>query len=227
MQKVNWDTYKFRCHMLPELMTNSRSKSDPLSETTKSKLSEIWIEEVYGRKNYDTKNKYTEKGIECESDSLTLIEQVTGNVYFKNKLELENDFIKGTPDVKTPLIDVKTAWNIFTFKDVDEKKALKRYCYQLLGYMWLTESDKGSLAFTLINTPEHIMYDELRLKAYKYPEIDQSEEVMEQFKKNYIFDDIPAEQRLKIFEVARNDEDIAEIEKRVTLWREFLKEQSL
>lgn len=223
MNQINWDTYKFRCHTLPILMTKSRSASDPLSETAKAKLRELWIKEVYDRENYDSKNKYTEKGIICETESLELIQKVTGKVYFKNKKEFSNDFITGTPDVVSELMDVKNSWSIHTFMNVDEKYALKNYYFQLLGYAWLTDKELGKLVFTLINTPEEIMYEELRRLSYKYPEIDQSEEVMEKFKRNYIFDDIPEEQRIKSFEVKRSDEDIEKIKSQVIVAREYMK----
>lgn len=225
MNTINWDTYKFRPSGLAKLMTNSRTKSDPLSETTKTYLRELYILEVFLREKYDSKNKYTEKGIACESDSLDLIQKVLGKTYFKNKKQLENDFVKGTPDVidVKKVIDIKTSWDIWTFAGVDETKALKEYYWQLLAYMWLTNKSNADLMFCLVNTPEHIMYDELRLLSYRYPEIDQSEEVMERVKRNYLFDDIPEESRIKNFSISYNADDIEKLKERILLSREYLK----
>ena len=109
VKKVNFSKYKFRCSALPYLMTTSRSKTDPLAETAKAYLREIWIAEVFDRVKFDIKNKYMDKGITSESDSLDLVQKVTGQTYFKNKERLENEWITGIPDVKKPLIDIKNS----------------------------------------------------------------------------------------------------------------------
>ncbi len=115
MKKLKFKNYQFRCSSLPTLMTNSRAKDEVLSETAKDYLRELWIREIYGREKYDAKNKFTDKGIQCESDSFDLVKEVSGKTYFKNQKQLENEFIKGTPDLVKPLIDIKTSWDIWTF----------------------------------------------------------------------------------------------------------------
>src|SRR5690606_38324505 len=103
----------------------------------------LWIKEVFDREKYDTVNKYTNKGIACESDSLDLVQKVTGEAYFKNQKQYENEWIIGTPDVVNSenVIDIKTSFNIWSFANADEKYAQKSYFYQLLGYMWLCEKE--------------------------------------------------------------------------------------
>ena len=107
---TDFSIYKFRCSSLPLLMTKPRNKGDILSQTAMTYLNELWIQEVYGRRKYDTANKYTAKGIQCESDSLDLVSQLYQKTYFKNTKQYENDWIKGTPDVVASdlLIDIKT-----------------------------------------------------------------------------------------------------------------------
>src|SRR5690606_29721418 len=106
-----------------------------------------------------------------------------------NKKTLENDFIKGTPDVilTDKVVDIKTSWDIWTFLKVDETSANKAYLYQLLGYMWLTDTKKADLVYCLVDTPDDIMHEELRRLSYRYPEIDQSEEKAAVFKRNFQF----------------------------------------
>lgn len=234
INKIDFSTYKFRCSGLANLMVSSRSKTDPLSETTKAYLREVFIREVYQREKFDTTNKYTEKGIMCEPDSMDLIKKVTKQTYFKNNEHFTNEFIQGTPDIvldkgkdTARIKDVKTSWSIFTFANVTEESALKSYYYQLLGYMWLTGSKTSELLYCLVNTPEEIMNDELYKLSFKYPEMNDSDEKMERFKRNYIFDDIPARQRLKSFAIEYNEDDIAALTEKVIAARVYLKTLSL
>jgi len=63
MKKVDFSNYKFRASGLVHLMTNSRSKSNSIGDTTKTYLRDIYIKEVFGREKVDVDNKYTKKGI--------------------------------------------------------------------------------------------------------------------------------------------------------------------
>lgn len=234
MNKVDFTNYKFRSSFLPTLMTPSKLKGEVLSKTAQSGLREIWIKEIYNREKFDTASKYTEKGIMCEPDAMDLVEKVTGKTHFKNKTEFENEFIKGTPDIvlkwlpaQNKVLDIKCSWDIWTFNKVDEKYARDTYYEQMLGYMWLTNSLTADLIFCLVNTPEEIMNDELRRLSYDYPEINESDEKTERFKRNYIYDDIPAEDRLKSIVIEFNVEDIEAIKEKVIAAREFLKGLSL
>lgn len=226
MDKIDFSTYKFRCSFLPTLMTNSRSKVDILSETAKTALRELWIKEVYGREKFDTTNKYTEKGILCEADAFDLIKKVKRKIYFKNKNEFSNEFIKGTPDIwdeaKKLIVDTKCSWSIWSFNNADEDYAHKSYFWQMMGYMWLTGSTKAELLFCLVNTPEEIMNDELFKLQYKFPEINESDEKAERFKKNYIFDDIPAKLRVKSFMTEYNEVQLDILKERIEAARAYL-----
>lgn len=199
---IDWSKYKFHCSGLGNLMVKSR-KDGELSETTKSYLRELWIKETWGREKIDMiGNKYTTKGVMCETDSIELFERVTGIKCFKNNKQLENDWIVGTPDVVSPkLIDIKTSWDLYTFMAVDENKALKDYAYQLLGYMWLTRKRKAILAYCLVNTPDIIINDELYRLSFKLPE-----DHVEQYKNNFVFDDIPSIFRVKQYLVEHTGE---------------------
>ncbi len=229
MNTIDFTNYKFRSSSLPNLMVKSRSKSDPLSETTKAYLRELWIKEMFKREKYDTKNKFTDKGIACESDSLDLVQIVTKQTYFKNRKELSNDFITGTPDVilEDSIIDIKTSWDIWTYGSTTEDSARKTYYYQLLGYMWLTNTKKASLMYCLVNTPEDIMNDELYRLSFRYPEINESDEKANKYKRNYIFDDIDHTLRLKKYDFEFVEEDINELQNKIVLAREYMNGLSL
>lgn len=231
---VDFSKIKIRCSALPILMTNGRSKSDPLSETAKTYLRDRWIQEVFGRERFDTSNKYTDKGILCESDSLSLVQEVRKETYFKNKTLFENDFIKGTPDLVIcdddkvcAIKDIKNSWSIWTFANVDEDYAIKTYGAQMQGYMWLTGAIEAELIFTLVNTPEEIMNDELYRLSFKHPEINESDEKAAPFKKNYIFDDIPKELRIKSYKIAFDPNFPNDVANKIESARIYLKSLSL
>jgi len=205
-------------------MTNARKKDEALSETAKTYLQEIYIKEVWGREKSDmVGNRYTQKGIMCETDSLELIEKVTGKKYFKNQKTLENEWIVGTPDVTgQDLVDIKTSFDLWTFSKTDEKQAIQDYYYQMLGYMNLLNKTTAVIAYCLVNTPEIIITDELYRLSFKLPE-----DQIDQYRKNYIFDDIPEKMRIKMFDVSYNEEDYQKVKEKILFSREYLNTLSL
>lgn len=219
MNNINWDTYKFHPSGLSNLLTNSRKKDEVLSETAKSYLRELWIKEVWGRKKADmVGNKFTQKGIMCETDSINLIERVTRQTYFKNQNTFENEWIIGTPDVTKPdLIDVKTSWDLFTFMAVTEEQARKDYYVQVLCYMWLLKRLRASIFYCLVNTPEEMVGNELYRLSFNLPE-----EEVEKYKNNYIFDDIPEEYRIKTYTFEYDELIINEIKEKIEYARRYL-----
>lgn len=217
-------------------MTNSRTKGEVLSETTKTALRELWIKEVYDRQKYDTANKYTDKGIMCEPDAMDLLQKVTGKFYPKNLEQLENEYITGTPDIiisdlagaKQHIIDIKCSWDIWTFAAVDEKSSYKSYYYQQLGYMWLTGVFSAELDYCLVNTPEEIMTNELYKLSFRFPELSGSDEALiAPFKKNYIFDDIPEKERVKIFPLTFIQDDVNELMIKIEAARRYMADLKL
>lgn len=219
MKRINWNKYKFRCSALPCLMTKARSKSDILSETAKAYLRDVYIAEVYGRERVTT-NKFCDKGLLVEQDSLKIVTKVLGKGFLaKNKEHLENDDIMGTPDVVEPnLIDIKSSWDIWTFNAVDEKKATSDYYWQLFGYMWLKGRKASKLIYALVNTPEEIINDEIYKLSFKV-----GEEKARGFEKNYIFDDIAPKKRVKIFNFKFENEKIDDLVTVLSAAREYLK----
>jgi len=221
MNTVDFSKQKFHPSSLKLLMTNSRSKSDPLSETAKGCLHEIYIEEVFGRRK-TISSAAMKKGTAVETDSLELLQAVTGDVYFKNQKTLENEYLIGTPDVidkkNNKIVDIKSSWDIWTYSRVNQNSALKDYAWQLKGYMWLTETRSAQLVYALVNTPEFIIEDQLYKMSFTLP----PETDTEQFRPNFIFDDIPNEVKIKRFEVAYFEEEMSELRSRLDQCREYL-----
>lgn len=230
---MDFTNYLFRPSSVGNLMVNGRSKTDPLSETTKTYLKTIFIAEVYGREK-DISNKFMEKGILTEEDSLTLVTKYGkyGKLLIKNKDKLSNEFIHGTPDLilTDRVVDIKSSWDIWTFSDADGKNA--GYYWQLQSYMWLTKKTLADLVYCLNNSPEHLIFDEQRHQMYKLGLVDQEAtpeyiKMEEMVNKNMKFDDIPAEDRIKIFNFEYNPEDIERLKARIFEARAYLNTLSL
>lgn len=226
---MDFTNYKFRPSSLGKLMTDPRSKSESISETTKSYLLEIYIEEEYGRKK-DITNKFIEKGLLTEEDSLGLIGKHYGQLFIKNKEKLANEFITGTPDI-TPaqipdlVIDAKSSFDIWTFAKADGTD--KDYYWQGQGYMWLTGRSKFDLAYCLNDTPEHLIFDEKRHQMYKLGLVDHEDtqefhDMEEAVEKNMKFGDIPEEKRIKVFSFERSEADIERLKGRIFESRAYL-----
>lgn len=218
----DYSTYRFRASGLSKILTPSRSKSDPLSETAKSYLRELWIKEEFGRDKFVV-TKYMTKGIAVESDSLDLVEKVTGETFFKNKERLSNDYITGTPDVidKEFILDIKSSWDIYTYASVNYDKAYKDYYAQMLAYMWLTGRHKARIAYCLVNTPEAQIEKELYTLTINGI-ISESIEDQDKARKSYLFDDIPAEKRVKIYEFSFNELVKEQIIEKINLSRGYM-----
>lgn len=220
---MDFSTYKFRASGVGNLMVEPRSKSESLSETTRTYLRDIYIKEVYGRSR-DTSSKYTEKGLFVEEDSFNLMQKHFGKLLIKNKTHFENEFVKGTPDIVMDNVkDAKSSWDMHTFFAADGTD--KTYYWQLQTYMWLTDKDTADLCYCLNNSPEHLIVSEKNRRAWQKglqdgtPEFEEMELDVEL---NMKFDDIPAEKRIRIFSFDRDQEDIDRLIIKIEQAREYL-----
>lgn len=203
-------------------LINKRDAKPELSKTTKKYLKDVWISEVYGRER-DTSSQYTEKGLYCEEDGLNLAMDHYDTLLVKNKVELSNEFIKGTPDclLKDKVLDIKNSWNIFTFSESDGSN--KNYQYQGLGYMALTGRKKFDLVYCLCNAPEYMIVQEKSRRMWKIPNDPEAIAEMEaEVEKDMTFDDIPEKKRIKVFSFDYNEEDMKRVYARIIEAREYL-----
>jgi hypothetical protein len=211
-------------------MTEPKLKADKeagnLSETTKTFLMEVFIQQKYGRKK-DISNKYIEKGLLVENDAIKLYSRYKFNEYQKNEELFKNDFLLGTPDiVSDDIIDIKSSWDIFTFFSNLNKDVDSAYYWQLQAYLALTGKESAKLAYCLVNTPETLVNDEKRKLMYKMNvATDENPEYLQacdEIDLNMNFDDIP--NRVIEFEVKRNDEDIEKMYSKIKKARIYLTE---
>lgn len=215
---------KIRCSQIGKIMTAPRNKSEVLSQTTKSYLLELAVEEKYGIKK-EFWSRYTDKGNEVEDEAIALVNDVldVGFIY-KNEENITNEYITGTPDINTDvLIDVKSSWDAFTFfeKVVEDELKNKDYYFQLQGYMWLTEKDEALLCYCLIDTPLQIVEDEIRREHWKQNEIGEKDDIRQYVEAKHSFMHIPKEKRVKTHVIKRDDKVIESIKTRIEECREY------
>jgi hypothetical protein len=214
--------FKPRASQMYRLLTKAQSKSEPIGKTCKEYLNEWYLEKVYGIKK-EIQSKYLEKGISCEELSINLMSIRFNEIFEKNDVWFENDFVSGTPDViKDGIVyDLKTSWSALTFPFFDEEPD-KKYFYQLQTYLWLADLQEARLVYCLINTPEHLIQDEIRRFCWDNNIMDCPEEIEKEIFKNHNFDMIPIDKRIKVFEIKRNDEVIEEMKAKIITCREFI-----
>ena len=214
---------KIRCSAIGKIMTNPKTKGETLSQTTKTYLQELAVEEVYGiRKEFSS--RYTDKGNEVEELSIALCNDVLNlGFIYKNEEHYSNEWIAGTPDVNTNeiLLDVKSSWDATTFPFFDTELKNKDYFYQLQGYMWLTEKQESLLCYCLIDTPLQIVEDEIRREHWKASLIEESLDLRAFVQAKHTFGHIPKEKRVKTFKIAKDDVIIEAIKTRIEECREY------
>lgn len=230
---TDFSTLQFRCSSLGHIMTDSRSKNDTLSETCKTHLIDIYVRHKYGRQS-DISNRYTEKGMMVEEDSITLYTRVKKKLFIKNEQHLSNAFIKGTPDLfigssldtAEEIIDIKSSWDIFSFFRIHTQSLNKHYYWQMQGYMALTGATKATIAYCLVNTPTITINDEKRRLFYKMNIATEENELYKEaciaLEKAMTYDDIPIKERVIELSVERSDADIEQIYQRVEKGRAYL-----
>jgi hypothetical protein len=213
----------FRCSSLGKLMTESRVKSEVLSETAKTYIQDLFKERELGIFK-DFSSRYTDKGIENEDQAIQMASEVLNWEFVtKNETRFNNEWLTGEPDVltETLLADIKCSWNGSTFPMFDEKLKNKDYFYQLQGYMMLTDMPQAELVYCLTNTPYQIVEDEVRRAHWKLNLIDEDLDVREAVQASHNFDHLPDTLRVKRFIVKRDNEALEKIKQRVEVAREY------
>ena len=208
--------FKIRCSAIGQIMTNPRSKTDLLSQTTITYVEDWLKEQIYGRRIH-IESKYLDKGIQCEDAAIDFV-----SVYFpglplliKNEKNFESDYLTGTPDLilQDEIIDIKCPWDSFTFPLFEKELPEKNYYWQLQGYMDLIGLAKARVIYVLVDTPLEMVEKEIRFNPAREDEIIAY----------HSYSNIPDKYRIKCFDVIRNDQDIEAIKQRVIDCRNYLK----
>ena len=185
-----------RCSALRLAMTEARAKNAGLSETAK-KVVEDEIRTLYFGVREKISNKAMQKGIDCEQQSIDLLNNVEFRLskpYVKNSDRKSNQWITGECDIydadTRTIRDIKTSWSIATYPLFADNA--NDYEWQMRGYMMLWDCDTAIVDYCLVDTPEHLIgYEQRELHIVSH--IDPEKRV-----KSFVFErDEQKEQRIK------------------------------
>lgn len=214
---------KVRASSLGKIMTSSRKAGEVLSQTAKSYVQEVVLQDKYGiYKEFNS--RYTDKGNQTEDEAIQLVSEVLDlGFLYKNEDKYANDWIKGTPDVVTSdlIIDTKVSWSAQTFPFFDSELTNKDYYWQMQAYMWMTGRRKALVAYCLINTPYLILEDEIRREHWKQNLIGESQEVRDYVEAQHNFDHIPKDERIKVFEIDYDKKGIEQAKEKIEIARVY------
>ena len=214
---------KVRASALGKIMTSSRKAGEVLSQTAKSYVQEVVLQDKYGIYK-DFNSRYTDKGNQTEDEAIQLVSEVLDlGFLYKNEDKYANDWIKGTPDVVTSdlIIDTKVSWSAQTFPFFDSELPNKDYYWQMQAYMWMTGRRKALVTYCLINTPYLILEDEIRREHWKQNLIGESQEVRDYVEAQHNFDHIPKNERIKVFEIDYDEKGIEQAKEKIEIARVY------
>lgn len=198
----------FRASMVGKIMTEPRSKSEgPLSQGAKSAIRDLAAQHIMGI-DFEVSSKEMEKGIECEPDSIALLNRVLGLSLVKNTERRNNGFVTGECDLYhadgSEGFDLKTAWSAATFPILPEDiggTARTLYEWQGRAYCALWDADRWHIAYALVSTPERLVkYEPVTL---------------------HMVDHIPEHMRLTVWTIERDAEKEAAMLQKVKHAREY------
>lgn len=207
----------------------------PLSETCKKYLLSRYAPIKYdtGRLSVFQKRPCVQKGIDLEQSGIDLVSSVTKVKYNRPKDYSENEYLIGMCDAissdGSTILEIKTSWSAASFMEGRRLDKLSpTHFSQMQGYLNLYGIKKGLVCFTLVNTPPHLIEQEINSleRRYMMGEIQSDKYESELLKLENLFDfrNIPKSKRIITFEVERSDEYIDVLIKKVKMCREFLNE---
>jgi len=223
---------------------------DELPSGAKTHLDDVFRSQFWKRRRHLT-NKYLEKGLLCEQDILDIASKLDGDFYMKNDEHWQNDYIQGSWDnYSVKVRDAKANYDLKTFDEAELSSGyswqIKGYSFMIKEKLNLPSFPEGELVYGLVNNPLHHITNEITRQYYANgnPDDDNEDwlEIKKQIERNHIFDkelfkrdyphyifenkewayDIPAQFRIKKFDVITSEEDVEHIKRRVLMSRLYL-----
>jgi hypothetical protein len=150
---------KFRCSAIGKLMTEPKTlKEGPLSVGAKTWIRELVAQELFGV-DFEFSSRETQKGIECEGESIALLNEVRGLSLTKNAERRTNAYITGECDLydggRQRGHDIKTSWSLKTFPILPVPD--REYEWQMRGYMWLWDAKEWEVNWCMVTTPDDLI----------------------------------------------------------------------
>lgn len=195
-----------RASSIGKIMTEPRTKSEGiLSKGAKTYLRSLVRQEILGIEDVIS-SKAMEKGIECEPESIDLLNRVLGLSLAKNEERRNANGITGECDLFDTAAnhgyDLKTSWSSQTWPAFVEDAQDSIYEWQCRAYMHLWDADGWTVAYALIDTPEHLIgYEDLSIHTVGH---------------------IPEHMRLTAWEITRDFDKERLMIERVAAAREYM-----
>ena len=234
--KEKFETLKFKIAN-PELPTGAKT------------YCEKWLKEQLYDRRKNFANKYLEKGIACEDDSIKYAAENLGwGDVAKNEEWFSDEWMEGTPDIITEIfnkslamnnevietmiptvIDMKNVWDCFTMPLFEPVIPTPAYETQLQVYMHLVsqeykiEFNDAILCYALMDAPMAVMKREMyRLSWEEGQQGLITDEIGEKVRKEMTYSNLSPELRLKTYNVKRDPAVIAELKRRVEMCRVYI-----
>lgn len=162
---------KWHPSSIGKLMTNGRGKNE-VGATAKSYIKQIAKENFYGYRS-EINNKYIQKGLMQEQESIDLLNTVRFEAYEKNTVRMVNDLMTGECDIITndSIIDIKTSWSLDTFPVMPEDGYDSLYEWQLRAYMMLYDRSKAELIYCMVTTSNELLNEWENLSLHRVDHI--------------------------------------------------------
>ena len=162
---------KWHPSSIGKLMTNGRGKNE-VGATAKSYIKQVAKENFYGYRS-EINNKYIQKGLMQEQDSIDLLNTVRFEGYEKNTVRMVNEVMTGECDIITndSIIDIKTSWSLDTFPVMAEDGYDTLYEWQLRAYMMLYDRPKAELIYCMVTTSNELLNEWENLAIHRVDHI--------------------------------------------------------
>lgn len=195
-----------------------------LGKTGQSYLKQ-WLKEQFFKRRYEFSSKYVVHGKENENEALEMVKKYLNLDFTESDTQIfaNNDLFQGTCDVLTNdfIIDVKCSWDCFTFPIFENEIPNDEYYWQAQIYMKLFDKQNYKLIYCLTDMHPSLIEKEARYYA-RNNNLEFTEDIYDKFYNRYTYTGYELKDKIKIFDIQRNDADIEKIEKRVIECREFI-----
>jgi hypothetical protein len=219
-----------------DMLIAKRDAPPKLSDTCVSYLKEVYIYNKYGKEPVggSERSKYTLKGRAVEHESIFMLNRIDSDNYVKNEQRFTNEYLTGEPDIiilgedgnASKIIDIKSSYDFATLLSNYGNSLNPLYHDQVQGYMALTGATEAEVCYCLVNMPQEIIEGEKRRVFYimnpaTEESVDYKKEI-ERIEFNMTFDEIPINERLLRFKVAKDDAFINRVYARIDECRKWL-----
>lgn len=162
---------KWHPSSIGKLMTNGRGKNE-VGAIAKSYIKQVAKKNFYGYRS-EINNKYIQKGLMQEQDSIDLLNTVRFEGYIKNDVRMVNEYMTGECDIITNdlIIDIKTSWSLDTFPVMAEDGYDSLYEWQLRAYMMLYDRPKAELIYCMVTTSNELLNEWENLDIHRVDHI--------------------------------------------------------